>query len=75
MNVGNRQVVVPGWRRSCARFVGARTSTLPSIRHSPNQPKLKGRDFQHGVSANRVESRQRSAAREDRVDLLVAAVQ
>jgi type III secretion protein C len=76
MNVGNRQVVVPGVASILRSLVGARTSTTTidqALR--PTQPKLKGQGLSsHGVSANRVESGNDPQRVKTGVDVLVAAL-
>jgi len=76
MNIGNRQVVVPGVASILRSLVGARTTTnaVDQVMR-PTQPKLKGQGMiGQGVAANKVDSGNDSQRAKNGVDVLVAAL-
>jgi type III secretion protein C len=77
MNVGNRQVNVPGVASILRSLVGARASTTNTVDQAlrPTQPKLKGQGLSsQGVAANKPDSNNESQRARTGVDVLVAAL-
>ncbi|HTT11064.1 MAG TPA: type III secretion system outer membrane ring subunit SctC [Burkholderiaceae bacterium] len=76
MNIGNRQVVVPGVASILRSLVGARSnSNAVDQVMRPTQPKLKGQGLAgQGVAANKSDSANDSARARNGVDVLVAAL-
>src|SRR5262252_5826044 len=76
MNIGNRQVVVPGVASILRSLVGARTTTnaVDQVMR-PTQPKLKGQGMiGQGVAANKADAANDSQRAKNGVDVLVAAL-
>ncbi|HUL64378.1 MAG TPA: type III secretion system outer membrane ring subunit SctC [Burkholderiaceae bacterium] len=76
MNIGNRQVVVPGVASILRSLVGARTTTnaVDQVMR-PTQPKLKGQGMiGQGVAANKADSNNDSQRAKNGVDVLMAAL-